>query len=244
MATKRHRGSTWEFVIKRAGLLPKPLYANFRNEQEGDLWARRVEAMLDRGVVPTEHVVEPKILTIGDLIDQYTSGAPVKQKAREVLTSISNKIGDTPVSDITANWVDNWIAEQKRTGHAAPATIRAKVSALGAACDWAIRKEIIDMPGRPLRGLPRGYASYADNDCLLPTLPLSPLPSFVAGPIQQVHRAPRHHSSPSSSTSASTSSCMSVGACFTVRATFDILDSFTRCMMLDTFGIEIGVSGF
>ena len=164
MASKRLRRGVWEYVIKRAGLLPKPLYANFPTEEAGDLWARRVEAMLDRGIVPTEHVVDPEILTVSLLISKYLGACAVKQKAREVLSAVSKKIGDTPVSDITANWVDNWIAEQKRSDHAAPATIRAKVSALGAACDWATRKEIIDMPGRPLRGLPRGYASYASDD--------------------------------------------------------------------------------
>lgn len=164
MASKRFRRGVWEFVIKRAGLLEKPLYANFPTEEAGDLWVRRVESMLDRGVVPTEHVADTEALTVASLISRYLGASAVKQKAREVLTAISKKIGDTPVSDITANWVDNWIAEQKRSDHAAPATIRAKVSALGAACDWAIRKEIIEMPGRPLRGLPRGYASYASDD--------------------------------------------------------------------------------
>ena len=164
MASKRFRRGTWEYVIKRAGLLSKPLYANFPTEEAGDLWARRVEAMLDRGIVPTEHVVDPEVLTVSSLISKYIGACAVKQKAREVLMAVSKKIGETPVSDITANWVDAWIAEQKRIDHAAPATIRAKVSALGAACDWAIRKEIISMPGRPLRGLPRGYASYAADD--------------------------------------------------------------------------------
>jgi hypothetical protein len=36
MATKRKRASSWEFVVRRKGLLPKPLYLTFATEAEGD----------------------------------------------------------------------------------------------------------------------------------------------------------------------------------------------------------------
>jgi len=55
MATKRRRDSdNWEFVVKRKGLLPRPLYLTFASEEEGDRYVQRLEALLDRGVVPDE----------------------------------------------------------------------------------------------------------------------------------------------------------------------------------------------
>lgn len=46
MPTKRRRC--------RAGLLDRPIYLTFADEVEGDEYCRRVEALLDRGIVPPE----------------------------------------------------------------------------------------------------------------------------------------------------------------------------------------------
>lgn len=54
MATKRGRGDHWQCTIKRAGLLPQPFCLGFVSEAEGDEYVRRLEALLDRGVVPEE----------------------------------------------------------------------------------------------------------------------------------------------------------------------------------------------
>lgn len=35
MATKRRRGDSWQYTIKRAGLLPQPVYLSFTSEAEG-----------------------------------------------------------------------------------------------------------------------------------------------------------------------------------------------------------------
>ena len=53
MATKRKRNSSWEFVVRRKELLPRPLYLTFASEEEGDQYVRKLEALLDRGVVRT-----------------------------------------------------------------------------------------------------------------------------------------------------------------------------------------------
>ena len=54
MATKRKRGSSWEFIVRRKGVLPKPLYLTFASEEEGDRYVKKLEALLDAGVVPEE----------------------------------------------------------------------------------------------------------------------------------------------------------------------------------------------
>ncbi len=35
MAGKRKRGNSWEYIFKRAGVLEKPLYLSFDDEEEG-----------------------------------------------------------------------------------------------------------------------------------------------------------------------------------------------------------------
>ncbi|WP_174417683.1 hypothetical protein [Burkholderia diffusa] len=60
MANKRQRPSgTWEYTIKRAKLLPKPLSLTFDTEEEGDAYVARLEQLLDAGIVPDE-VVEQR----------------------------------------------------------------------------------------------------------------------------------------------------------------------------------------
>jgi len=52
MATKRQRSSgAWEYVVKRKKLLPAPLYLTFESEEEGDQYVRRLEALLDKGIM-------------------------------------------------------------------------------------------------------------------------------------------------------------------------------------------------
>lgn len=45
MATKRRRGDSWQYTIKRAGLLPQPGYLSFASEAEGDEYVRRLEVI-------------------------------------------------------------------------------------------------------------------------------------------------------------------------------------------------------
>ncbi len=40
MATKRQRGAGWEYVVKRKGLMSRPLYLTFSSEDEGDGYVR------------------------------------------------------------------------------------------------------------------------------------------------------------------------------------------------------------
>lgn len=54
MATKRRRGNSWQYTIRRAGLLRQPVHLSFASESEGDEYVRRLEVLLDRGVLPQE----------------------------------------------------------------------------------------------------------------------------------------------------------------------------------------------
>lgn len=167
MASKRQRGDVWEYTFKKAGVLEKPLYLTFDSEAEGDAYAKRLEALLDRGIVPTEHQTNARLVSIDDLVRLYLRDAPVKPKDRAVLDTVCAKLGKVGLAGITANWVDNWITDMKRVDKLAPATIRAKVGALARCTDWGMRKGMLLMPDHPLRSLPNGYAQYTELDAAL-----------------------------------------------------------------------------
>lgn len=167
MAMKRARGDAWEYTFKRAGVLDKPLYLTFQSEAEGDLYAARLEALLDRGIVPTEHQTVSRITNITALVDLYLRDASVTAKDRGLLDTVTKTVGLTPLASITANWVDNWITDMKRVHKLAPATIRSKIGSLARCTDWGIRKKLLLMPDHPLRTLPNGYAQYTELDTKL-----------------------------------------------------------------------------
>ena len=73
MATKREKGRKWEYIIKRAQLLPKLLYFVFDNEEKGNAYVARLEAMLDKGFVPPELIGGEEKIVIAEVIEVQRS---------------------------------------------------------------------------------------------------------------------------------------------------------------------------
>ncbi len=167
MATKRQKGNSWEFIVKRSGILEKPLSLTFRTEEEGDEYCRKLEALLDRGIVPTEYQPKPRVVTLSHLIRQYLREAHVSMKDQEALRTVEKDVGDATCVGIDANWVDGWVAGMKQRYKYAPATIRAKVGALARCTDWGMRKKLIILPDHPFRTLPDGYSQYSPTDAAI-----------------------------------------------------------------------------
>lgn len=163
MASKRQRGESWEFIVKRAGLLEKPLYLTFASEGEGDRYCANLEALLDRGIVPDECRVPQRVLTIQNLIDQYQDAIALPRKDKEVLRVVGKLVGNVPLAAVNANWSDDWITLMKRQHQWAPDTIRSRVGALARCLDWGSRKSLYTLQN-PLRTLREGYATYTDAD--------------------------------------------------------------------------------
>lgn len=164
MSSKRQRGDMWEYVFKKAGVLDKPLYLTFASEKEGDEYAKKLNSLLDRGIVPTDYQTVSRITNIESLVRMYLRDAHVKPKDIDVLGTVCNALGKTPLASVSCNWVDNWISDMKRIDKLAPATIRGKVGALARCSDWGIRKNLLLMPDHPFRSLPDGYAQYTKLD--------------------------------------------------------------------------------
>lgn len=168
MATKRKRGTGWEYVIKRQNLLSKPIYLYFDNENDGDAYCERAEALLDRGIVPKEFIERqmrsgPK-LTIALAIDEYLANHAVPGSDRRLLELIAQRDGRTELSSIDNKWSTEWVASLKRVRKLAPGTIRHNVGALARCFDWFVRERPTALPFNPLRTLPRGYSRYSQLD--------------------------------------------------------------------------------
>lgn len=165
MASKpRKKGTRWEVVFKRAGLLDKPLYLFWDTEEDALEGSKRVEALLAKGIVPHEEVSTGVVMTLSALFDLYERDAHPSQKDREVLRTVRKLCGEVPIMVVTIPWADAWVTEMKRIHKLGPSSIRSKVGAVGRAWDWGQRKNYIEVPNNPFRGMPDGYANYTELD--------------------------------------------------------------------------------
>lgn len=161
---KQAANGKWQYVFKRAGVLAKPIYLTFDTEEEGDTYAARLDALLDRGIVPSEFEAPSNVLTVGQLVAEYERQAHPSTKDQQALTAVLRTHGAVALRSINAAWVDGWVAQQKRVSKLAPATIRARVGALARCTDWGIRKGHLTLPDHPFRTLPDGYSQYSPAD--------------------------------------------------------------------------------
>lgn len=170
MATKRRKNNGWEYVVKRAKLLEKPLYLTFDTEEEGDAYVARLEAMLDRGIVPPdvqERSAKKGYVLLGEIIKDYLIHVSVPHSDKGLLDVIYAREGTTPIAAITYQWIESWISKMKTERNLKPTTIRHHVGALGRCFDWAGKRNVVQLVMNPIRMLPKTYAQYSGNDVAL-----------------------------------------------------------------------------
>lgn len=163
-AKKKFANGTIQYRFTRAGLLDRPLYLTFEDEAKGDEYARRIEALLDRGIVPPEFQRKDLVSTVSDLVRLYERDAHPSAKDSKVFGPILKKYGSLALTGINAAWVDGWVAEMKRIEKLKPSSIQSRVGALARCTDWGVRKHYLVLPDNPLRNLPFGYATYTKRD--------------------------------------------------------------------------------
>ncbi|KVF06046.1 integrase [Burkholderia vietnamiensis] len=167
MATKRLRPSgTWEYIIRRSKLLPKPLSLTFHSEEEGDAYVARLEQLLDAGIVPTD-VVEQReaIATTLDAVREYLRRVSVPDSDVQVLHSLlGGRLPSKALSTVDYDWAERWVTAMKREHHLSPSTIRHNVGALARCFDWVVKSGTPMLAVNPLRLLPKRYATYTDDD--------------------------------------------------------------------------------
>jgi hypothetical protein len=105
---------TWEFIVKRKGVLPKPISITFDTEAEGDEYVRRLEAQLDRGIVPAEFSgINPVIMTVDDCIKAYRKAVTIPASDDGLLDTLAKTHRGVSLSSCTNAWADEWIATMK-----------------------------------------------------------------------------------------------------------------------------------
>ncbi len=161
MASIQNRGNRWQLRVIHK-LLPKPFFSTFVDEVEARAYGAQLESMLDRGIVPTELLVQDQVRTdntaLSRIIAEYLSDSNIAPSDRPTLRQINEAHGDTRLGDIDAAWADAWVSRLKTVDHLAPGTIRKRVEALARAIDWHHRRRGQSVEN-PLRHMPRGYAS-------------------------------------------------------------------------------------
>jgi integrase len=164
MATKRMRGGKWHYTVKRSGLLPRPVYLSFDDEAEGDEYVRRLEALLDRGVVPDELTDKREVAkTVRDGVRRYLAAQHVSGEDKLLLGVVLMRLPrELALSALSFVWATAWVSTLKREQNLAPSTIRHHVGALARALDWLAASGEITF--NPLRSLAKGYATYTPAD--------------------------------------------------------------------------------
>ena len=158
MAGKRQRkNGTWEFIFKRKGLLPEPVYFTFDTEAEGDRYAQKAEKLLAEGVVPLE-MQGGKARTLDAFCELYEVGNVMAPSEADLLPTIRKMVEGVRIELFDYTWVECWVDGMKAAGRA-PSTISKRVSGLARVMDWAMRRELVQLDKNPLRMLPVGYCS-------------------------------------------------------------------------------------
>jgi integrase len=170
----RPRGSRWELRVKHP-LLPRPFYATFATQAEADSYGQQLDAMLDRGVVPSELIAgEPRSaddpLLVG-VVRAYINSAPhLTASDSKLLGTLLPELAGLRVSAVTYRWAsDTWVRDLKLKRHQAPGTIRKRVGALARVLDWHLASKVkagdsAAAPVNPLRLLPVGYSQYTEAE--------------------------------------------------------------------------------
>lgn len=125
---------------------------------------RRLEALLDRGVVPEELAnTKAAAKDLRSQVSEYRSAQHISIDDEQLLPVLLSRlpIGIT-LPQLTFTWATEWVTTMKREQNLAPSTVRHYVGALSRALDWLAAHGALPM--NPLRLLPRGYSTYTADD--------------------------------------------------------------------------------
>jgi len=146
-------------------MLSRPLYLTFVSEEEGDRYVTKLEALLDRGVVPDQfRQRQGEIITVRDAAREYLTVQEVPPSDKRCLAVVVSRVGPIRLSSISYEWAESWVSGMKREHNLSPSTIRHHVGALARCFDWCLRRGLAALAANPLRQLPKRYASYNESD--------------------------------------------------------------------------------
>jgi integrase len=165
MATIRRRASgSWEIIIQRKGVLPKPHYASADTEEAARIYALGIERLLDQGILPVElqELAPVPVQFVDTWARQYLVQVSISESDRLLLNAMLPKLATFKITRLNSAWAQDWVTEMKRIDKLSPNSIRHKVGAVARLFDWCLRNEWLG--SNPLRLLPKRYASYTSSD--------------------------------------------------------------------------------
>jgi len=162
MASKRKRSTgSWEYVVKKKGVLPRPISLTFYDEAEGDRYVAHLEALLAKGIVPEEFKQREQargMQSLADAIDEYQRAVHITDDDIGILKQLRVVIGSRSLMTINHDWAESWVRDLQ-AANLAPSTVRKKVGALARCLDWVMKRKDTMLSVNPLRTLPKSYAS-------------------------------------------------------------------------------------
>ena len=171
----QQRGSRFQLRIINK-ILPRPFFHSFDTWDEANAYGNQLEAMLARGVVPQDLLIqlqEPKSRSdsaVVDVIDRYVSGnAAVSRADKEMAGYIKPSFTGVMLSRVSFEFALGFVRRMKIEKNLAPSTIRARVGCLGRAFDWHNAHAKTTNAGNVWRLLPHGYSIYSDEEAAAAT---------------------------------------------------------------------------
>ena len=86
MVSKRSRGASWEYIVKRKELLHKPVSMTFQNEAKGEEDVAHCEKLLDAGIGPQEFAAKSKYAIT--TIEQYQEAVHITADEVQILNAL------------------------------------------------------------------------------------------------------------------------------------------------------------
>ena len=156
-------------VIHR--LLPRPFFFTFSGAdalEQATSYRDQLMALLAKNTVPHALLARMEKQPGADpMVVEIVSGFEATAPADSTLDTLKLVRGDVTgmrMSQLSYEWVEEWVRRLKVESNLAPGSIRKRVGALARAVDWHHKRTTPKgqtMPANPLRLLPRGYSQYA-----------------------------------------------------------------------------------
>ncbi len=153
MPTFRTRSGRVQAIVKRSGF---PLASRtFDHKTEAKIWARQVEAEMDRGqYLPP---AESQGILVRDLIDRYRRDIlPAKRGKhfKPALRVLEDRFGKYSVAALSPRRIAEFRDQRQRSGHAA-STVRKEINLLSRIFDLAVREWGVALPANPCKDVSR-----------------------------------------------------------------------------------------
>ena len=168
MASVTNRDGRWQIRVEHKLLPNGKFFHTFDDEDSARSYAKNMETVLNRGIVPLEFL-DKKTRTADPILEKILNNHIPKAAStdKEILALLVKEVGKLRLSQVTTIWTDEWVRKMKQEFNLAPGTLRKRVESLARAIDEHVRLTTPEGGVRlmnPLRFLPKGYSLYKEAD--------------------------------------------------------------------------------